>query len=194
MKTKENIKEWLLNDIFPFNSDLQRDDIGVIVDDKRFIKVQPLIYKNIFDREKLPFDLVNAIFVRNDFGVKFSKFCYYLTIHDYDNDIDITFTIDTNTDGLFGITLSNKLITQIYVFFNVLENLNRAINEVRDEYFYIESIIIDITNKNIFINYIDSRNQEKIKHAYNDLQMFRSMQNELPEFYRVFSSNGYLGK
>lgn len=193
MTTKENIKEWLLKEVFPFNSDLKEDNISIIVTDESFIKVDTNIYKNIFKKETLPFDLQEVIFTRNEFKVKFSKFCYYLTIHDYKRDLDITFCIDTNTDGLFGITLSNKLITQIYAFFNMNETLTESINEVRDEYFYIDNIVIDITNENIFINYIDSRNQDEVKHAYNDLQFFRIMQKELPEFYAVFSKNGFLG-
>lgn len=186
---KADVKEWLLKEVFPFNSIDKGEKVNLIIKSSQFIQIRPKVYLESFKDDEVTFDLGQAIFTRNSFNVKFKDYCYYESTSE--NDIDIIFCIDSNKDNIFTVDITDKLITSIATYFNMINVLNKACNEVRDEYFTIDSLIVDIVNENIFVNFIDSKDQYEIRHAYNDLQFFRIVQEEKPEFYKVFSVSAF---
>lgn len=186
---KDEIKEWLLKEVFPFNSIDKGDKVNLIIKSSQLIQIRPEVYLNSFKEDEVTFDLGQAIFTRNSFGVKFKKYCYYESTSE--NDIDVIFCIDSDKENVFSIDISDKLLTSISTYFNMIKVLNNVCNEVRDEYFYIDSLIVDVINENIFVNFIDSKDQYEIRHAYNDLQFFRVMQKEKPDFWTSFSSSTF---
>lgn len=186
---KTDVKEWLLKEVFPFNSIDKGEKVNLIIKSSQFIQIRPKVYLESFKEDEVTFDLGQAIFTRNSFNVKFKDYCYYESTSE--NDIDIIFCIDSNKDNIFTVDITDKLITSIATYFNMINVLNKACNEVRDEYFTIDSLIVDIVNENIFVNFIDSKDQYEIRHAYNDLQFFRIVQEEKPEFYKVFSISAF---
>lgn len=186
---KTDVKEWLLKEVFPFNSIDKGEKVNLIIKSSQFIQIRPKVYLESFKEDEVTFDLGQAIFTRNSFNVEFKDYCYYESTSE--NDIDIIFCIDSNKDNIFTVDITDKLITLIATYFNMINVLNKACNEVRDEYFTIDSLIVDIVNENIFVNFIDSKDQYEIRHAYNDLQFFRIIQEEKPEFYKVFSISAF---
>lgn len=186
---KTDVKEWLLKEVFPFNSIDKGEKVNLIIKSSQFIQIRPKVYLESFKEDEVTFDLGQAIFTRNSFNVEFKDYCYYESTSE--NDIDIVFCIDSNKDNIFTVDITDKLITLIATYFNMINVLNKACNEVRDEYFTIDSLIVDIVNENIFVNFIDSKDQYEIRHAYNDLQFFRIIQEEKPEFYKVFSISAF---
>lgn len=186
---KTDVKEWLLKEVFPFNSIDKGEKVNLIIKSSQFIQIRPKVYLESFKEDEVTFDLGQAIFTRNSFNVEFKDYCYYESTSE--NDIDIIFCIDSNKDNIFTVDITDKLITSIATYFNMINVLNKACNEVRDEYFTIDSLIVDIVNENIFVNFIDSKDQYEIRHAYNDLQFFRIIQEEKPEFYKVFSISAF---
>ena len=186
---KTDVKEWLLKEVFPFNSIDKGEKVNLIIKSSQFIQIRPKVYLESFKEDEVTFDLGQAIFTRNSFNVEFKDYCYYESTSE--NDIDIVFCIDSNKDNIFTVDITDKLITSIATYFNMINVLNNACNEVRDEYFTIDSLIVDIVNENIFVNFIDSKDQYEIRHAYNDLQFFRIVQEEKPEFYKVFSISAF---
>ena len=186
---KTDVKEWLLKEVFPFNSIDKGEKVNLIIKSSQFIQIRPKVYLESFKEDEVTFDLGQAIFTRNSFNVEFKDYCYYESTSE--NDIDIIFCIDSNKDNIFTVDITDKLITSIATYFNMINVLNKACNEVRDEYFTIDSLIVDIVNENIFVNFIDSKDQYEIRHAYNDLQFFRIVQEEKPEFYKVFSISAF---
>lgn len=186
---KTDVREWLLKEVFPFNSIDKGEKVNLIIKSSQFIQIRPKVYLESFKEDEVTFDLGQAIFTRNSFNVEFKDYCYYESTSE--NDIDIVFCIDSNKDNIFTVDITDKLITSIATYFNMINVLNKACNEVRDEYFTIDSLIVDIVNENIFVNFIDSKDQYEIRHAYNDLQFFRIVQEEKPEFYKVFSISAF---
>ena len=186
---KTDVREWLLKEVFPFNSIDKGEKVNLIIKSSQFIQIRPKVYLESFKEDEVTFDLGQAIFTRNSFNVEFKDYCYYESTSE--NDIDIVFCIDSNKDNIFTVDITDKLITSIATYFNMINVLNKACNEVRDEYFTIDSLIVDIVNENIFVNFIDSKDQYEIRHAYNDLQFFRIIQEEKPEFYKVFSISAF---
>lgn len=186
---KTDVKEWLLKEVFPFNSIDKGEKVNLIIKSSQFIQIRPKVYLESFKEDEVTFDLGQAIFTRNSFNVKFKDYCYYESTSE--NDIDIIFCIDSNKDNIFTVDITDKLITSIATHFNMINVLNKACNKVRDEYFTVDSLIVDVVNENIFVNFIDSKDQYEIRHAYNDLQFFRIIQDEKPEFYKVFSVSAF---
>lgn len=185
IRNKE-IKEWLLKEVFPFNSLEKEESINLIVKNSQFIAVRPEMYLTSFKSEEVVFDLEQVIFTRNRYGVKFKNFCYYDTKKE--NDINFIFCIDSDKENIFTVDITDELITNISSYFNIIDTLNESCRKTKGDYFYIDSLIVDISNENIFINFIDSKDQYNIRHAYNELEFFNIMKEEKPNFYRMFST------